>query len=487
MLNSNNKRIILIILAGLLSASAIFAARNYLNRGVWFDEALTIMEFSVYPNSVFGVYKNYEIPNNHIVYSIILRFWLRYVASFFFFSNPILRLLSLLAGIAFIILSFLLWRKFISVFALFIVLLSFALSPVFVIYATAIRGYIFSLLFISLAIWALLSSCENRKGSYTLLWIFSVLSVGTMPNNTVALFAASFIPLLIEKASLDKNFILKYFSVPFSSLLIFYLPIMPQFMSVVSIKEGWTPGFAAFSAFYISSFIIFFIPITLSIFYFFSEKIKRKKIIYLVIIFLLPALFFVTRAPSPFPRTFICFYPVWIFVFSLFINELENKITGINPAKFASLFCFVCFICAFTQIIQSSFAPQLSKKIFSSQQDDFFFPYYMEKNFSPDEIVSKLIKLTDKKNGIIYADMGADHQSLIFSAKRFGMKDDFIIIDRPKQKITKFPADENDKKAFITASSEDRAQQICESFGLNLIEEIKTDSVRQKIFVAERK
>ena len=48
-----------------------FVAVPYLLRQLWFDEALTVMNFALMA-SPRAIYANYAIPNNHILFSIVL-------------------------------------------------------------------------------------------------------------------------------------------------------------------------------------------------------------------------------------------------------------------------------------------------------------------------------------------------------------------------------------------------------------------------------
>ena len=53
---------------------AAAALRPVLQRELWFDEALTLLNF-VLPLELGKIYFSYTIPNNQIVYSIMLKIW----------------------------------------------------------------------------------------------------------------------------------------------------------------------------------------------------------------------------------------------------------------------------------------------------------------------------------------------------------------------------------------------------------------------------
>ena len=481
MFAEDKKRIIFIIIEGILCLSGVISTKNYLNRGLWFDEVLTVLEFSAYPKSLIEVYRNYVIPNNHILYSAFLKIWL-YPASFFYYSNPILRLPSLIAGLSFVLIAFFLWKKEINESALFISLLAFTLSPIFTIYATAIRGYIFSILSISLAISALLF-CEKRKYAYPLYCLFSFISVGIMPNNVLALFVSSFIPIIIRRQIFSFKFFLKYSLLPFACLVLFYLPIFPQFLKVISIKEGWNSKISALFSFYISLFFIFLIPFLSMFFSIFTHKISKREAIIYIFIFFIPAFFFIIRIPAPFPRTFLCFIPVWIFLFSLDLHKLFQYLITKKSVVFTKIIFMILSIATIINALVISLnKSDFSRIIFADEQDDFFSPYFMDSTFNPDDAIKNLITLTDKKTGIVFAEMAADHQSLLFSAIRMGMSENFILFDTPKKKIERFPLHNEDDKVFIIASSRENALKISRRFHLSENLEIKYDSPKQKIF-----
>ncbi|MDD5727771.1 MAG: hypothetical protein PHV59_04320, partial [Victivallales bacterium] len=77
-----------------LSAIALFivlcafipTVREAIFRDLWFDEALTVREFMFLP-SLKAVYFAYVIPNNHIIYTILLKLWNELYLSLPFISS----------------------------------------------------------------------------------------------------------------------------------------------------------------------------------------------------------------------------------------------------------------------------------------------------------------------------------------------------------------------------------------------------------------
>ncbi len=60
----------------LAGAAAIVMSLGLLLRQLWFDEALTILEFMSHP--LHKIYLCYDIPNNHILFTSALNLWLSF-------------------------------------------------------------------------------------------------------------------------------------------------------------------------------------------------------------------------------------------------------------------------------------------------------------------------------------------------------------------------------------------------------------------------
>jgi hypothetical protein len=331
----------------------------------------------------------------------------------------------------------------------------------------------FSILTVSLAIIAVFKVCENRKTWFLAYCLLSLISVGIMPTNAFAIFAVSLLPFVFGKAKITLQNFLQFSSVPFIALLCFYLPIFPQFIKTISIKEGWPSGPAAVGAFYLSTFIILLIPSASAIFSLtISKKGKIIEGLLCVLIFIIPAFFFILRSPAPFPRTFLCLLPVWLFLLSAAVHALERKILEKHGQRFAN-FATLCLAitCIGYGLILDSNKTTLSAVFSKHGQDDFFEPYFMKNDFQPDDVALNLMKLTDKKEGIVFADTNSDPPSLIFSSQRFGMKNNFMLCDNPRTKIALFPQNYEGKKVFIIASGKDRAESVCSRFGLEILSE----------------
>nr|HPN85228.1 hypothetical protein [Victivallales bacterium] len=280
--------------------------------------------------------------------------------------------------------------------------------------------------------------------------------------------------------------IIKFCSVPFLSLLLFYLPNWGRFLRVLSIREGWQSSAATTTVFYGTTLIIFLIPVAISLISLFSrQSISKLRASLCVSVFVIPLVFFVFRAPSPFPRTFLCILPVWLFLFSVGIGKFEEQMRKKFSEVFAEKLVFALVILSIISgNIVMIWSDSFSKICSKYGQDDFFSPYFMKKEFNPDNTVSGLIALTEEKDGLVFSDINSDPPSLRFSAMRFGMTDGFIIFDRPKKSVEIFPP-EGERTAFIVANGKERATEICKRFNLVLTAE-EGGNLNQKIFRVEK-
>ena len=98
--------------------------------------------------------------------------------------------------------------------------------------------------FITLALhWALNFAADRRKSSWCGYALFSLLAVGTIPSNLavlagVVLYAT---PLFGNRFLKQKSFWVLALT-PIALFLLFYLPILPQFLGVLRLGEGWGSG-----------------------------------------------------------------------------------------------------------------------------------------------------------------------------------------------------------------------------------------------------
>ena len=167
------------VLPWIIGLAAVFSASSLLFRMLWFDEVLTVNLLMKLP--LHRIYFAYEIPNNHIVFTLLEKIWYSIVSMVAGFSYFYFRLVPLFCGGAAIVL---LVRKMIRSCGLAAGVLVpgvFAVSSVFAMYATAVRGFMTSRIYASMRT---LRPSLNRSR-------FSICSFGLRFSNLVMLSSLS--------------------------------------------------------------------------------------------------------------------------------------------------------------------------------------------------------------------------------------------------------------------------------------------------------
>ena len=123
----------------LLGGGVLAVLLPYAGRALWFDEALTVLQFAVLP-SAGAVYHAYVIPNNQIIHTILVRFFLENVPGGMDLVHW-LRLLPVLTALGTVLILFCRFRKICGVWPLAAVLTAWILSPPFVTVTPSISPF----------------------------------------------------------------------------------------------------------------------------------------------------------------------------------------------------------------------------------------------------------------------------------------------------------------------------------------------------------
>jgi len=469
---------ILCAIAGAVALNVILTA---FFRQLWFDEVISLMDFALLPNMT-DIYRFYNIPNNHIVYNILLRWWIDACDGIPFLARLLPRSFTAITALASLALLLYFWLKRFHAETVFTAAFCLILSLPFAIYSTAVRGYMLSFLVILLSIEIALLYKEKKKplllAAYFLL---SLIGSGTTPTNIVA-FAAIYLflvpPAGLKKIISDKTLLLAL--IPVATFLLFYVPIFPKLLKVLSLKEGWSSGFDASIHFY-AAFIISFFPLLILAVagkLYSKEKSPSTTNLLHCLIFLIPLIVFMIKAPAPFPRAFFCLWPLWIFMLCTFADPLipllKEKYRG---PLLSSLIC----ICVIWAAIPLNFPIQLSNALSKGGQDDFFKPYFMRPDFRPMDTVGKCVEISKEAGGLrVFLDFAADYPSLFFYARTTKMPEGFWIFDRPNKKVESLG---NDAAILVVARSSSDMETIARRFSMGSFEQV-ADCGYQKIFLA---
>jgi hypothetical protein len=477
-----NKNFAFVLACFTLAAVTLNIIIGLFFRPLWFDEALTVMDFVMLPD-IADIYRLYSIPNNHIVYNIFLRLWIDLCGQMPYAVS--LRLFSVLTAFASIVLIMKLWSRRFSRETAVIACFCFAVSLPFAIYATAIRGYMLSFLLIIISLEIALCYRDDGKPAHLIFFsLLAFLAAGIMPTNLIA-FAAIYLLVLpsLKPKEIFSDKTLYLGIIPVAALFIFYIPIFGKLMKALSLSEGWSSGISASIHLY-GAFLISFLPLIILAplgMFFSKEKPGAALKVQISLIFLIPLVVFLLKSPAPFPRAFFCLWPIWIFILCSMADAFIRHFNGKIPGR--ALIAILCACCAWV-LWPYAFSVQLSDRLSKGGQDDFFKPYFMRAEFNPIGTVRKSIELAGAKtSGFAFVDFAADHPSIIFYGRLLKVDDGFWIFDKPNRKVA---SPGNMGSIYVIARNQGGMESIAKRFNMKSYE-LAADCGYQKIYLAKLK
>lgn len=195
--NRFSRPALLILTLCLLEAVALFNALPRINEAIWQDEALTLIDAS--KGGMIRPFTVYESPNNHVLFSSMMAGW------FTLFPNggdvSTLRLLPLSLFIAAVPVTFVAATRLGGPLCAILASLMFASSTVSSNFATQLRGYGPSWLFISLMFLCAMNSLNSRPIAWRIGYVLScVAAIAMLPSN--------FFLALVVSAGVSLSFLL---------------------------------------------------------------------------------------------------------------------------------------------------------------------------------------------------------------------------------------------------------------------------------------
>ncbi len=401
------------------AAALIAAGGGYLSRALWFDEVLMLLNFAALADPL-KIYHSYFIPNNQIIHTVFMHIiWLRSGGA----PEIFLRVFSFFCGGATL---FLLWRGFrkrCGELPLAAVLWTWMLSVPFMLYATAIRGYMLAALFVAAALLCGRKYAVSGKNSALSGWfLFSLLAVGVMPVALAGLAAAGLyiLPLCGKNFYGKKRFYLLAAG-PFAAFMFFYLPIWDKLLAAFALREGWHDHPAAVTAVALGVAGTFNILLPFAAWKAWKSRWSFRKFCYLAI-WLLP-LASLLLPVAPFPRVWFTVFPVWAILLAQGVRKdrLINAGYWLVPVLLAAVMHF------------SAAANAVSPWCSRAGQDDFFAPYFLRREFTPEKIAHFLQTLP--YNGNIYMPLSADPWAVMWALRRH------VRFDSPRGKVAGITGD----------------------------------------------
>ncbi len=414
-------RILPIIIGAVMALGAI-------NRELWFDEALTLLNF-VLPLELEDIYFAYTIPNNQIVYSMMLKVWNAVDCGALGLTQH-WRLLSLLCSLDMLGILINLRRKLDenALYPAILVLSAMCVSSVFINYATALRGYAASWLFCAMALSGLYDIFHEKAPRGWLIYLLAaLLAVGTVPTNLLMLTGALIyaLPWMREKFWQDKRFYCAAAAIP-ASLIIFYMGIAGKFLDTFKLGEGFASCSGATVVtlgMYGASFGLL-LPVALL-----GIKTPSRVCCLRYTVWLLPfaAIWLLHRAP--FPRVFVTVLPV----LAMLVIDGIKEVVKANWRKYHKTAFFLVIILFQFLLIPTGAAAAYCSKL-SSYEDDFFHPWYMLPNYRISESALQIRTLAEENK--VFISFASDPAPLYFYiAERGGAQMANISADLPYNSV----------------------------------------------------
>ncbi len=467
-----SRRILQLLYPTAILAVYLYFLEPYLFRDLWFDEALTVLNFAVQERLI-DVYLNYPIPNNQILFTLLVRFWLM-LQPVSVEATVWLRLLPCLLGAGTLAALYYLFKARLGGGKILLpVLAAAAAAPPFLIYATAVRGYMASALWITFAIHFALEFARKREWkSWSCHAFFALLAVGTIPSNLAVLAGVVLyaLPLFGNRFLKKRSFWLLAAASP-AMFALFYLPILPQFIAVMTLGEGWSYGTDVLVAVLASlaySFGFLLIPATGSLLAF-----DRPKYNYLwsarAAIWLLPIPMALLLGTAPFPRVFFPFWPLWILLIAGGLRDLTalncRLLRRWNPAVWIGALTLAVIGWG---ILANRPEPRLafSRRNGGSRADDYFYGYYLRDSHQPRKTIRQLRERFPDAAPRIYLSFAADPWPLVLYGDLQGIPagaENYCLLQGPKG-----PAAELPRRALVILRADESPAELEKKFGRKL-------------------
>lgn len=402
------------------------AASFVLGRELWFDEALTVTSFML-PLRLPEIYTHYAIPNNQIVYTMLLKLW----HGFLMYPAPVAfwRLLSLACASGAMGLFFHLRRKLHdrTPWTAVVVLTVFAVSPLFLNYATALRGYALSWLWIVLALEGARRIFHGRAGSGWAMYLAGTLgAVGTVPTNLLACIGVVIYAFpWCRRDFLRDGRLWLLAAGPFLCLAVFYGPIWRAFLHTFTLNEGFSSRAGALAVVCGATVATFGILL-------FAECARltrgdwRRRLRGAIWLLPVPAIFLLHKAP--FPRVFCTLFPLYMMLLADGLNGIRFN----RMRTAAGLGCLAVSLAALRIA-----APMVAAGAgLSEYEDDFFRPWYMANDYSVRELLPELGRHPELPAAFLSFD--SDPCPLIFYATLRDVEKEFLP-DQPPGHVESLP------------------------------------------------
>ncbi len=307
-------------MAWTLVAIAIFLVRimSWAMSEYWYDEVLTFGNFVLDPNRVGffeSVFRTYPIANNHILSTAIYALWVKCLG-YDLSSEFLVRLPSILEGIATILIIAVHWRKWLGVRVAVLGAITFAISPVFTAFAYQVRGYSLSIMLSTAAISGALECADGKFArGLSISFICCFLLPLVIPSNALVAPVIAAVILISTRRILCA-------AVPLLGGFIggsYYFTIWDQFVAASKEPGGWDSAVEV--ALHLLLAFAVHIGVIMVCIPFKSKnrqpdsaasRLRRVSpaVLLLTMLIVAATLAFSRSGQSPYPRVFLMFLPI---------------------------------------------------------------------------------------------------------------------------------------------------------------------------------
>ena len=456
------------LISGILLCTLIFfATGSYLLRPLWFDEALTLQNFALL-DSIQSIYFNYTIPNNQLLYTMMLHFWIK-------LHSPVcavddwMRLLSLLlAGIT-LLYIFRRFRVNYGSGVLAVVLITFCCAPPFLLHATALRGYMAGACFSVFALGAALDLVSQGKFfAWLRYFIFSLCSVAVLPSDMLALGAVVLYALPGCGPSFWKNkrFYLLCLT-PLGAFLFFYLPIFPMLLHVAKVgsNESWKDLQGVLQAVYLPqlfTFAMLLLPAS-AVLLIFRRKNFNMRRTFRAGIWLLPLIPILLFPAPPFPRVFFPLFPFFALLTAAGLRDFTAIYCRLRrrfnyKSWITGLIILSVSWCCIQQHAPLKLA--FSKTCGGGGRDDFYSPYYLRNDHLP-HLTARMaaVNETAATASAFYMTFNSDPWPLMFYFHLNGVENKEFLFDGPRGQVQELP-----KNGVVILKADESQEELAKRF-----------------------
>lgn len=421
-----------------------FVIQQALFRELWFDEALTVLNFMMLPGPG-AVYHNYAIPNNHILYTILLQWW-DMVNPNLIAYDVYLRLLSVVAAVLTIgAMCCFFPRRAGGIWIAAMAIVSFVCSAPFAIYATAVRGYMWSALLVLLALicaWRLTEKRQISPAAILGYCLTSFLAIGMIPVNLAAI--GGVVAMVAPRCGSHCYRSGRFWALAVLPLLcagLFYYPILPQVQNAAALREGWKHAGRAI-VYLLLTVGGGMVPLWIAAIAGLVRSWRRKNLQTLLwrsLLWLIPIGMILVLPVAPYPRTFFVWLPLWVFAGMLGVRHwIAWRRMKKKPVRWSTVSLPVVLTVA--AIVFSVWLPRWTAPaavaVANGELDDFSRPYYMENSYAVSPAIAALKPM---KTPAIFLSFQADPWPLMFYGALAGIERELWYFDGPRGAVESLP------------------------------------------------